>query len=59
MPMATLQQIIAEKFIAELAEKGTVDSAKIEALRVLLKSDKKIKPDELVKVFTTDGGDVA
>lgn len=59
MPMATLQQTIAEKFLAELSAKGTVDAAKIEALRVLLKGDKKIKADELVKIFTTDGGDVA
>ena len=43
--MATLQQTIAEKFLAELAEKGSVDTAKIEALRMLLKGDKKIKPD--------------
>jgi hypothetical protein len=57
--MATLQHTIAEKFLAELAEKGTVDSAKIEALRAMLKSGKKIKAEELVKVFTTDGGDVA
>lgn len=59
MLMPTLQRTIAEKFLAELAEKGSLDSAKIDALRVLLKGDKKIKPDELVKIFTTAGGDVA
>lgn len=57
--MATLQQTIAEKFLDELSAKDTVDAAKIEALRVLLKGEKKIKADELVKIFTTDGGDVA
>jgi predicted transcriptional regulator len=34
--MATLQQQIAEKFLAKLAEAKEVDAAKIEQLRALL-----------------------
>ena len=56
--MPTLQQTIAEKFLADLTEKQTLDTAKIEALRDLLKSDKKLKPDDFVKVFTGEDGDL-
>lgn len=56
--MPTLQQTIAEKFLAELVEKQTLDTAKIEALRKLLKPDKKLKADDLVKVFTSEDSDL-
>jgi hypothetical protein len=56
--MPTLQQTIAEKFLAALAEKEVLDTGKIEVLHDLLKSDKKLKPDDFVKVFTGEDGDL-
>jgi hypothetical protein len=58
MTMPTLQQTIAEKFLAALAEKQVLEPAGIDALRDLLKAEKKIKADDFVKVFTGDNGDV-
>jgi hypothetical protein len=54
--MATLQQQIAEKFLAKLAERGDLDAEKIEALRALLASGKKPKADELVNIFSQPAG---
>lgn len=55
--MATLQQIIAEKFLAKLSAEKAVDTEKIEQLRaLLLGSSKKPKPDDFVKVFTQPAG---
>ena len=57
--MATLQQQIAETFLARLGESTDVDAAQIEQLRSLLATRKKIKPDDLVKIFSLpDGGDL-
>lgn len=57
--MATLQQQIADKFLAKLAESGTLDGDRLAQLRALLSSDKKIKADDLVKLFSLpSGGDV-
>ena len=57
--MATLQQQIAQTFLAKLLESGALDSNRIEELRLLLGGTKKIKVDDLVKVFTQPaGGDV-
>jgi hypothetical protein len=50
--MATLQQKIAEKFLAKLAETKDVDSAKIEQLRNLLGDGKKPKADDFVRIFS-------
>jgi hypothetical protein len=57
--MPTLQQQIAEKFLAKLSESKDMDAGRIEQLRVLLSNSKKLKPDDLVKVFLQPaGGDV-
>ena len=54
MPM--LQQQIADKFLARLAESGTLDAERTEKLRVLLAGTKKVKADDLVKLFSAPGG---
>ena len=57
--MATLQQTIAEKFLAKLSEGQPFDAEKIEQLRVLLAGSKKPKAEYFVKIFTLPaGGDV-
>ena len=55
--MATLQQQIAEKFLAKLAGSKDFDAAKIEQLKRLLAETKKLKADDLVKVFSAPAGD--
>ena len=50
--MATLQQQIAEKFLAKLAESKDADAERIERLRKLLADGKKLKVDDLVKIFS-------
>jgi hypothetical protein len=54
--MSTLQQQIAEKFLAQLAESKDVHSETIDQLRTLLAAGKKPKADEIVKVFQHQGG---
>lgn len=54
--MATLQQQIAEKFLAKLAESKDLDSDKIDQLRTLLASNKKPKADDFVKIFSLPAG---
>ena len=57
--MATLQQQIADKFLARLAETEGIDAAKIEQLRALLAQGKKPKADEFVRIFSLPiGGDL-
>ena len=58
--MATLQQQIAEKFLAKLADSKQIDADKIEQLKELLAYGKKLKADEFVKVFSlpAGGGDI-
>ena len=57
--MATLQQQIAEKFLAKLAESTQLDADKIAQLKALLADTKKLKADEFVKIFSLPaGGDV-
>lgn len=55
--MITIQQKIAEKFLAELANQEGVTPEQIERLRLLLTSGKKIKPDDIVKAFSEPTGD--
>ncbi|WP_315767581.1 MULTISPECIES: hypothetical protein [unclassified Bradyrhizobium] len=57
--MATIHDRIVEKLIAELASKKTLAEKKIEALRGLLKADNKLRPDELIELFSSDDGEVA
>lgn len=54
--MANLQQQIAEKFLAALAESGDVGAEKIDQLRQLLARGKKPKADEFIRVFTAPAG---
>jgi hypothetical protein len=57
--MATLQQQIAEKFLAKLAVSSDLDAAKIDQLRKLLADHKKPKVDDLMKIFSsTDDEDL-
>jgi hypothetical protein len=57
--MATLQQQIAEKFLAKLEETKQLDAEKIEQLKKLLADSKKLKADEFVKIFSLPaGGDI-
>ncbi|MER9740888.1 hypothetical protein [Mesorhizobium sp. M0187] len=55
--MPTLQQNIAHKFVAALAEGQKVDNDKTEQIRKLLANGKKPKAEDLVKIFLapTDG----
>ena len=54
--MATLQQQIADKFLAKLAETEEIDAAKIERLRALLAQVKKPKAAEFVRIFSLPAG---
>jgi ArsR family metal-binding transcriptional regulator len=54
--MATLQQQIAEKFLAKLAESKDVDAEKIDQLRILLADNKKLKADNFLKIFSQPAG---
>ena len=54
--MATLQQQIAEKFLAKLAESKEVDPEKVAQLRNLLGAGKKLKADDFVKMFSLPAG---
>lgn len=57
--MATLQQQIAEKFLTKLAQSSEVDGEKIEQIRIILQDGKKVKADDLVKIFSLPvGGDL-
>ncbi len=57
--MATLQQKIAEKFLAKLAKSKDVDAAKVVELRTLLADNKKPKADDFVRIFSLPaGGDI-
>jgi hypothetical protein len=54
--MPTLQEQIAEKFLAKLEESKDVDVEKIEQLRILFASNKKPKGDDFVKIFSAPAG---
>lgn len=57
--MATLQQQIAEKFFAQLADSKEVSAEMIAKLRAALSAEKKAKADDFVKIFTEpDHGDI-
>ena len=55
-PMPTLQKQITEKFLSKLAESQDVDAEKIDRLRSLLASSKKLKADDFVKIFSVSAG---
>jgi hypothetical protein len=54
--MPTLQQQVADKFFARLAESGVLDAERIDQLRTLLTGPKKVKADDLVKLFSQPAG---
>jgi hypothetical protein len=57
--MTTLYQQIADQFLAKLAASKDIDAGKIEQLRALLADSKKLKADELVKIFSqSDAGEI-
>jgi hypothetical protein len=57
--MATLQQNVAEKFLAKLKDGKSLDDEKVEQLRKLLADSKKPKAEDFIKIFTAPaGGDV-
>ncbi|MEX2181913.1 MAG: hypothetical protein WD771_07715 [Gemmatimonadaceae bacterium] len=57
--MAKLQDEIAETFLEKLKESPDVTPEMVTALRELLSAKKKLKADDLVKVFSPPaGGDV-
>jgi hypothetical protein len=51
--MPTLYQQIGDKFLAELQKSKDVSEKKLKGLRELLADGKKLKVDDLVKVFTS------
>ena len=51
-----LQQQIAEKFLAKLAKSKEVGPEKVAQLRSLLGAGKKLKADDLVKMFSLPAG---
>jgi hypothetical protein len=55
--MPTLQQQIAEKFLAALTKDKNFDAAKIESLRWLLVDGKKPKAEDLVAIFSVPAGE--
>jgi hypothetical protein len=57
--MGTLQQKVAEKFLANLKESKGLDAEKIEQLRKLLADSKNPKAGDFIRIFTAPaGGDV-
>jgi hypothetical protein len=54
--MVTLQQQIAEKFLAKLAESKEVDTNKIDQLRTLLMDSKGVKVEDFLKIFLFPAG---
>jgi hypothetical protein len=57
--MPTLQQKVAEHFLAKLMGGKSLDAEKIEQLRTLLADSKKPKAEDFIKIFTAPtGGDV-
>jgi hypothetical protein len=55
----TLHQKIAERFLAKLAESKDLDAEKIDQLRDVLADKKKIKAENLIKIFNLPiGGDI-
>ena len=49
--MATIQEEILNSFYAKLSESKEVDKAKIDSLRALFQSGKKLKADDFVAIL--------
>lgn len=57
--MASLQEAVVKKFLQTLDENETFDQSKTAKLEALLKTDGKIKPDDLAAIFALpDGGEI-
>jgi hypothetical protein len=54
--VANLQETIANEFLAELAKAAEFDKGKIDQLKALLAGKKKLKPEDLVAVFSLPHG---
>ena len=54
--MATLQKQIADKFLEKLAHVNEVDAAQLDELKDLFSVDKKIKTEDLVRIFSLPAG---
>jgi hypothetical protein len=54
--MVTLQQQIATKFFSKLSESKDLDDEKINQLKKLLADGKKVKAEDLVKIFSLPAG---
>jgi hypothetical protein len=54
--MPTLQQQIAEKFLAKLAGSKDVDADKVDQLRAVLAGNRKVKAEDFVKIFSLPAG---
>jgi len=50
--VATLQQTIAEKFLAKLQADQSLDDSKLDQLRKLMEEGKKLKADDFINIFT-------
>jgi hypothetical protein len=55
--MTTLYRQIGDKFLIELGKSKDVSAKKIKALELLLKDSKKLKVEDLVKIFTNSEDD--
>jgi hypothetical protein len=57
--MATLQNQIADRFLEKLKHRQEVDAAQLDELKNLLSEGKKIKAEDLVRIFSAPaGGDI-
>jgi hypothetical protein len=54
--MPTLQKLISDTFLSELEKDQDFDAEKIAQLKKLLRSDKKAKGDDFVKIFSQPAG---
>jgi hypothetical protein len=54
--MPTLQQKIAEEFLTKLAASKDADTERIAQLRNLLCDGKKVKSEDLVRIFSIPAG---
>ncbi len=57
--MASIQQQIRDSFLTKLAESAAVDTDKIPKLRELMCSGRKLKADDIVKLFSSTGDGLA
>jgi predicted transcriptional regulator len=56
MSLPTLQQKIAEQFLAKFAQTKDADATKIDQLRKLLAEKKKPTGEDFVRIFTLPAG---